>query len=171
MTTTMTEVDLARIAVAVEDNALRYVGGPFNFGRDDAVRYVSEGHLKRYPFREVWDHVAAYIDAHPEVLTYTPTTVAANQQRRAEQCEGLARDAHEAMTEADIPDALAAVDDGERIDPDYRVAGRHSWDALREAINARRPVCERCKEPVVKVDRDFGLCPGCEAYNGSRVVV
>jgi hypothetical protein len=163
--------DFPRIRVAVEDNAYRYIGGPFNMGAEAAVRYVCEGHLKDYPLREVWEHVAAYIDAYPQVLAYTPADVAIAQQERNERCDDLAHEAYEAMNEGDIADALALIDDAERTNPDYRVAGRHTWDDLREAINAKRPVCERCKQPALAVDRDFGVCPECVEYNASRVVI
>lgn len=163
--------DIPRIIIAIEDNAYRYFGGPLNLGVDSTIRYVCEGHLKDYPLREVWGHVAAYVQTHPEVLTHSSNDVADAQQRRAETCESLAHEAYEAMGEGDIADALALIDDAERTNPDHRIAGRHTWDHLREAVNAKRPVCERCTQPVVKVDRDFGLCPDCIARNESRVAL
>lgn len=134
--------DFPRIVIAVEDNAYRYYGGPLRLDVDSTTRYVSEGHLKDYPLREVWGHVADYIAAHPEVLTYTPNDVAIAQQQRAEKCEELAHEAYLAKEDGAIGDALALVDEGERTNPDHRVAGRRTWDHLREKINAARPVCD-----------------------------
>ncbi len=58
---TFTDVDLARIRVAAEDNAHRYYGGPLNLSRVDAARYITEGHLKQYPLKETWQQVATLI--------------------------------------------------------------------------------------------------------------
>src|SRR5262245_21273925 len=65
-----TRVERARIRNAVRDEAARYSGGPFGFGRGDAARYTSEGHLvdlvDKHGLGAVWEAVAAIIDAEPE---------------------------------------------------------------------------------------------------------
>lgn len=130
-------VEAARIRVAVEDHAARYFGGPLGLARDDAARYVSEGHLKslvdKYGLREVWDGVAAELEARPELLERDEAARAASRAARHERAAATSRDALAAYKTGDVDGALKALDAGELIDPEYRYRGV-SWDRARELI-------------------------------------
>lgn len=131
-----TDIDHARIQVATEDNAHRYYGGPLNFGKADAARYVTEGHLKEYPLAETWREVTALIEARPEMLTWTAAEVQQRQQALADMCEEYAVSAHRHMVTGWTDDAHGLINDGELCNPDHRVLGRYSWQQLHDAVDA-----------------------------------
>lgn len=133
---TFAELDLARIRNATEDNAHRYYGGPLSLGKDDAARYVAEGHLKQYPLAETWREVAALLDARPEILTLTAAEVEQRRTNRANLCEEYAHNAHRHLVTGWVDDAHGLIDDGELLDPDHRVLGRYSWQQIRDAVIA-----------------------------------
>jgi preprotein translocase subunit YajC len=133
------ELDQARIRNAVAEHAAGYYGGPLNLGRDDAARYVSEGHLgplvSRHGLNDVWEAVAAEIERNPDALT----------PDRAGRSRAIRERADDASTRAlahfkagELDQALAAIAEGEAADPDFRTARGVSWSSMREAIDRKR---------------------------------
>ena len=139
----LTGLDLVRVAIATQDHAHRWYGrhGGFTFSKSDAARYVSEGALKQYPLKPTWRAVAAHIEAHPEVLTFTDEQEVQAQRDRAQRCAEIADEACEQMVAGWFVDALAMLDAGELVDPDYRI-GFRSWDDLREIVRRRQALAE-----------------------------
>jgi N12 class adenine-specific DNA methylase len=136
--------ELAVIRHAVEDWAGNYYGtlGELHFDRDDAERYVAEGHLQQlgtqHRLAVVWRAVAAHLDVHPEILEagrLNDAQRAANQQERVHRGGQLALAAHRAFMQGDYRGALDLVDAGERETPEGRASGM-SWDSIRDRINA-----------------------------------
>ena len=138
----MDELDLIRVRIATEDNAGRYFGGPLGLSQSDAARYTSEGHLSklcdRYGLATVWRAVAEVIEARPELLTDSEEVRQQRARDRAAACEAANVSAGDAYKAGNYPAALAALDEGDRADPDHRVNGRHSWASLRELVHTKR---------------------------------
>lgn len=136
-----TNAEQALIRQAVEDYAGRYYGGPFGLGRDDAARYVAEGHLgdlcDRHGLGHVWQAVAAHIDQRPQVLdqAFPEQELRQRQAERAARAGELSRQAARAFKAGDLARALALIDQGEQTCPGYR-AGLRSWDDLRARVRA-----------------------------------
>ena len=131
----------AQIRQAAEDHAGRYFGGPLGLGRDDAARYVAEGHLGdvcgRHGLAAVWKAVADFIDQHPQVLDRRLSDVEISQRQadRSARAAELSRQAAAAFRAGDADRALALIDEGEQTCPGYR-AGLRSWDDLRARVRA-----------------------------------
>lgn len=132
----LTAVELVIVAHACEDWAGRYYGGPFNFGRGDAVRYVAEGHLSRLPhdFATACAAVRAHIEAHPEVLDrrLTDTEQGEQQARRDAAAKAIDDQAGVAFKAGDYATALDLIDRAELESPTF-----HDWDGLREFVRTR----------------------------------
>lgn len=133
----MDKLDLARVRIAVEDHAADYYGGPWNFGRSDAARYTAEGHLGRlcdqHGLKVVWQAVAAVIDERPELLTAGKEQRHARELGREGDCRRRAQQALDAYRAGCHAAALAEIDAGELVDPDYTSAG-WSWDRMRQQV-------------------------------------
>ena len=131
----------AQIRQAAEDHAGRYFGGPLGLGRDDAARYVAEGHLgdvcDRHGLAAVWREVSHFIDQHPRVLDQrlSDDELRQRQADRSAQAAELSRQAAAAFRAGDADRALALIDEGEQTCPGYR-AGLRSWDDLRARVRA-----------------------------------
>lgn len=131
----------AQIRQAAEDHAGRYFGGPLGLGRDDAARYVAEGHLgdvcDRHGLAAVWQAVADLIDQHPRVLDrrLSDAELGQRQADRSARAAELSRQAAAAFRAGQIARALALIDEGEQACPGYR-AGLRSWDDLRARVRA-----------------------------------
>lgn len=136
-----TNAEQALIRQAVEDYAGRYYGGPFGLGRDDAARYVAEGHLgdvcDRHGLAAVWRAVSNFIDQHPRVLDrrLSDAEIRQRQADRSARAAELSRQAAAAFRAGDADRALALIDEGEQTCPGYR-AGLRSWDDLRARVRA-----------------------------------
>ncbi|KWX03232.1 hypothetical protein LI90_4283 [Carbonactinospora thermoautotrophica] len=135
-------IEQAMIRNATEDYASRYYGGPMRFGRDDAARYVAEGHLRdlvdKHGLTPVWNAVASLIAERPEVLD--PITEADREQRiraRQDRAGRLADDAYTALLRHDYNRALELIGQAELVDPTYRPSGA-TWEQIREAIREQR---------------------------------
>ena len=130
-----------QIRQATEDHAGRYFGGPLGLGREDAARYVAEGHLgglcDRHGLAAVWKAVADIIDQHPQVLDQrlSDDELRQRQADRSARAAELSRQAAAAFRAGDADRALALIDEGEQVCPGYR-AGLRSWDDLRARVRA-----------------------------------
>jgi hypothetical protein len=137
---TFTPVEQAMIRHAVQDYAGRWYGqvGVFAFGRSDAARYVSEGHLgrlcDRHTLRAVWRAVAAEIDADPSVLEtrYTDAHLAEREAARRAAADEADGRAHAAFAGGDLDATLAAIDDAELAAPTHR-----DWNGIRAFARQR----------------------------------
>lgn len=139
-----TPAEQAQIRQAAEDHAGRYVGGPLGLGREDAARYVAEGHLgglcDRHGLAAVWQAVADFIDQHPRVLErLSDAELGQRQAARSARAAELSRQAAAAFRAGDADRALALIDEGEQACPGYR-AGLRSWDDLRARVRAAAAV-------------------------------
>jgi hypothetical protein len=131
----------AIIRHTAQDWAGRWYGkvGPFTFGRDDAARYVSEGYLRglceRYSLKQVWEAVAAEIEAAPEVLEtrHSDAEIDERQAARRSVAAEIDKRAEVAFRAADFDGALALLDEAELAAPDYT-----DFDGLREFVRSRR---------------------------------
>lgn len=140
-------LDVVRLTIAAEQTAGSYYGkrGALTFTRSDAVRYTSESWLNRrptggtaYTLAQVWDVVAAIVDASPELLTLTDEERAERAKARAAQVAAHELDAAAAYKDGRHADAHAAIDAGELADPDHTTYGRlHSWAELRGFVDKR----------------------------------
>ena len=118
-------VERAIIRNAVTDRAASYFGGPFDFSKSDAIRYVSEYYLRglrdKYSLAEVWQAVAEAIEADLSALTRNPAQRDVVRMAREDRCEDLADQAMAALDAGDPGRAAALVDEAELIDPVYLV--------------------------------------------------
>ncbi|GIJ12224.1 UvrD-helicase domain-containing protein [Micromonospora andamanensis] len=140
-----TAVEAARIAHAVQDWAANWYGqaGAFTFSREDAVRYVAEGHLQQlhgHSLAEVIAAVDAYLDAHPEILQagrLTDEQRAQRQRKRNERAQQLSRASYRAFQAGDLDQAEALIDEAQLASPDYQPP-RTTWAEVRARIAAAR---------------------------------
>jgi len=134
-----TPAEEAQIRQAAEDYAGRYFGGPLGLGREDAARYVAEGHLgglcDRHGLAVVWQAVADHVDRHPQVLDrrLSDAEIRQRQTARAAEARELSRQAARAFRAGQLDRALALIDEGEQVCPEHRAGGR-SWDELRARV-------------------------------------
>lgn len=138
--TALTALELVIIAHLVADFGATYFGGPLHFGREDAVRYTTEGWVyKALPdvdFQTLWDAVDAALT--PEILAagkLTDDQVKANRTARAEAAFAHDRAALACFEAGDFAGALAEIDAGELVYPAH--GGPVSWDTLRGHVNAK----------------------------------
>ena len=132
-----TPAEMATIRIAADDWAGLYYNSPVG-GRESAIRYTVEGHLKqlrpRHSHRQLWDAVAAYLDAVPEALqhSHTRAELAAREAQRANEDQLLRGQALDAFRAGDYDQALTLIDRAEQANPD---AGER-LDRIRSHIQA-----------------------------------
>ncbi|MEQ7008322.1 DEAD/DEAH box helicase family protein, partial [Actinopolymorpha sp. B17G11] len=141
------DVERALIRNGVDDMAGQYFGGPMNFGKSDAVRYVSEILENRHPeLRErdrekrhhVWDAVEAEINERPDVLNLPEDERKRRAQERRDRANEIATEAGQAYQADDYDRAEQLVNDAERLDPAARDGLIPSYAQMREGIQKRR---------------------------------
>ncbi|MFI7026301.1 UvrD-helicase domain-containing protein [Micromonospora sp. NPDC049900] len=140
-----TPVEAARIAHATEDWAANWHGQVTGstFGRQDAIRYVAEGHLQQlqgHSLAEVMAAVEAHLDAHPEILhtgRLTDEQRNQRQQQRNEQAQNLSKASYRAFKAGDLDTAQALIDQAQTASPDYQPP-RTTWTDIRARITAAR---------------------------------
>ncbi|GAA4439211.1 hypothetical protein [Phytohabitans houttuyneae] len=137
---TFTPPELAMIRHAVQDYAGRWYGqvGAMTFGRDDAARYVSEGHLgmlcDRYTLKQVWRAVAEVINEDPAVLELRLSDAEVEERAAARRAaaDEIDQRAAAAFHAGDLAGTLALIDEAELAAPTYR-----NWDDLRRLVRER----------------------------------
>ena len=122
-TTGFTELEIAEIGHAADDHAARYYGGPLELCRDDAARYVSEGHLghliSRHGLGTVWAAVADYLSRNPAVLELTEIARTEARHARIDAAEQARRNAKRNFDAGDFDSSLAMIAAAERLDPHF----------------------------------------------------
>lgn len=139
MPNTADTLTAARVAIAVEDHAHTYYGGPLKLSLWDCARYVTEAYLMGadkagLSLNDGHDAVTAYLEECPDALTYTDKQVENARLERALYCESMSKRARETMAAGNYIDADDLIDAGEAVNPDHLCGGRHSWDTVREII-------------------------------------
>jgi N12 class adenine-specific DNA methylase/SAM-dependent methyltransferase len=136
-----TLLERAVIEEAVRDHAAGYYRMPGSgLSRYNAVRYVTEGHLKQldHPFAEVWAAVEAVINSDPAVLDRTEQDSAADRQQREETAERLVQHESLAAFEAGrYGRARRLLDQAQLLAPSY-IARRRGWHTAQAVISERR---------------------------------
>lgn len=138
-------LDQARIRNAAEDYASLYAWSPLIGASPSTVaRYVAEtgpalGEVtSRTSLSETAAAVRSVLEGNPEIMKRTPEQVEAGKVARAEAAAAVNIKAGELFTAGDIPGTMAAIDGGERIDPDYRHSVGNgpslTWDDLRDIV-------------------------------------
>lgn len=130
----------AQIHCAAQDYAAGYYGGPWQFGIDDAARYVTSEHLRPVIAEHGHDAVAAevrdYLTAHPELLTRSRHERATAARFRAELAAARITAAARAAAEADYSRARRLLTAAEEIDPRPEIDGyRARIDAAEAAAH------------------------------------
>lgn len=132
-----TELEVLEIGYAAEDHAARYYGGPMRFGVTDAARYVAEGHLHHlielHGFSRIWDMVAVYLTAHPEVLELSEQQRADRAADRRATAAELRRDAKRSFNRTEYDRADELITAAQRLEP--RFGG---YASIQERIAAAR---------------------------------
>ena len=160
-------LERAQIRNAVDDYAGQYYGGPMGFGRDDAARYTSEGHLpdlvERHGLSKVWEAVRAEIDERPDVLDRSEDERRRLRNERRDRANRLVdEEALAAFKAGDYDRAEQLIDEAERLDPDARDEDdsdrrvKPSYDKIRAAIRKHRDqgaVTRRENEQQAEPDR------------------
>lgn len=151
----ITDADQARIRVTTEDYAAANYGGALGLSKDDAARYVAEGHLKslvdEHGLNDVIDEVRKVIATRPEVLQGIKDGGRAKRAARDAKAAELSTEAVNALKRGDHAGAQRAIDSGEQLHPDYRASGRHSWGDMRAVVTKKE--AEQRGEPSGSVDR------------------
>lgn len=142
--------DHARIRHAVADHAHEFMGGPLKLGKDDAVRYTTEGYLKdlnsKYGTNTVWDEVAKVVEANPHVLKGSKTATARRVADRNETSANFASEALTAVKAGEFSKALARLNEGEDANPDYRDTRGRSFQDMRDVVMARMTTAADAKK-------------------------
>ncbi|MGH8882111.1 MAG: hypothetical protein ACRD0P_32990, partial [Stackebrandtia sp.] len=127
MTAEFSPVERKLIEYATADYAAQYYGGPFNFGAEDAARYVAEGHLRTLVSARGLSPVAAAVaeclSRRPDLLDLSKAEREYGAELRAEKWQRLITAAGVAFKAGRIEDARRLVDDAEMIDPVRNVDG------------------------------------------------
>lgn len=137
-------VDLARIRQAVEEHGGGYFGGPMGFGKGDAARYVTEGHLKDLVAEHGHDTVAAAVAAeiarNPGALDLKPGSPEwkAVQAAKLEASQAASKQALGAVKAGNIDEAQRIIGEAELANPAYREGG-FSWSDMRKYVAKQAP--------------------------------
>lgn len=137
-------VDLARIRQAVEEHGGGYFGGPMGFGKGDATRYVTEGHLKELVAEHGHDTVAAAVAAeiarNPGALDLKPGSPEwkAVQAAKLEASQAASKQALAAVKAGNIDEAQRIIGEAELANPAYREGG-FSWSDMRKYVAKQAP--------------------------------
>lgn len=138
---TLSRAERVTIAHVCQDWAATYHGGPLRLTPNDAVRYLTDGHLEaltaQHGRETVSRAVAAHLDANPATLTAPRTTQAQRDRRQAERDARAAAHLHAARDHhrRDLPyEALALIDRAEMASPSYK-----DFDHYRTIVRRKFP--------------------------------
>ncbi|MFI7517532.1 hypothetical protein ACIBVK_28955 [Micromonospora echinofusca] len=137
----MTRPELVTIAQTCADWAPNNYGGPLTLDREQTVRHIADGLLdgltQKYGRPAVWEAVAAYLDAHPHLLTAPRTTQAERDKRQAERdayADRYLKAAYHHYTAAEPYEALALIDRAELTSPTFK-----DYEQFRTATRKMTP--------------------------------
>lgn len=137
----LTHPERVMIAYVCADWAPNYFHSPIHGGTDAAVRYIADHHLDaltmKYGRPEIWEAVAAHLDANPDTLTAPLTTSAersAREDARNARADAYLRAALHHHQAAEPYEALALIDRAELASPTFK-----DFTQYRRAVHKKLP--------------------------------
>ncbi|MEV0773564.1 hypothetical protein [Nocardia salmonicida] len=130
----ITDRTRALIACAAQDYAAAYYGGPFRFGFDETVDYVTRQHLQSVAAEHGNETVAAmvraYLSDHPELLTRPQSERRTAARFRASLAQARLTAAENAATAGEHARARRLLAEAEQIDPGHVAAALSAADPV-----------------------------------------